>query len=336
MQVLRREMTTQLLTPGSVLDDRYKIIHVAAQGGMGIVYFAEEVVFHRKVAVKVLHPELHNEADDQARFQREGKILATLGHPNVVKFFRFGFILNKLPYLVMEWLDGRSLRMLIDEGELSRVNVLTISIQVCDALSAVHEAGIVHRDLKPGNIMVLNEGGKVKLVDFGLSRVLSQSVINAQGITKTGVLIGSVQYMAPEQAMGEKVDCRADIYSLGCIMYEMLIGERPFHADDPVGLLAKHVNERERNVDEVGTAIPRGFSSVIAKSMAKDPGERYQTAAELRSDLEKVLAGRKRAAAANIGESVSEVAHSTTLEIAAITVVVLLVASITVLSLLKH
>ncbi len=275
------------LAAGSLFDERYQIVGKAGEGGMGTVYEARDSLTNGAVAIKLLNTQLLGDADDQARFKREGKILAELSHPNIVRFHGYGIFLNRIPYLVLEWLDARSLRPFIDEGRMHADLVIRIALQVCEALKVVHEAGIVHRDLKPNNILIVGENLEVKLVDFGLSRVLANSpLLLTRHLTRTGLLIGSVHYMSPEQCMGKKVDGRADIYALGCIMYEMLTGLQPFTADSPMGLLSKHVNETEKTLAKIiSSPLPAGLAETISRAMAKEPDERYQNVDELKADI---------------------------------------------------
>lgn len=281
------------LETGCIFDGRYEILAKAGEGGMGTVYAARNVDTGAQVAIKLLNAELLGDNDDQARFRREGNILAELKHPNIVKFYEYGVFQNVLPYLVLEWLEAKSLRTLINNGPILPNKVIEIGLQVCDALQCVHNAGIVHRDLKPNNILIADSDGSAKLLDFGLSRILNESpLVLTRHLTRTGLLIGSVHYMSPEQCIGKKVDSRADIYALGCVMYEMLTATQPFAADNPIALLSKHVTESEQTLARVTSApLPDGLSECISRAMAKDIQDRYQTADEFAEDLRLIQAG---------------------------------------------
>lgn len=280
------------LEAGLIFDDRYLIIERVGEGGMGTVYKAKEINLERIVALKVLRSELLGDLEDRARFKTEGRILSQLIHDNVVRFYRYGIFDGKVPYIDMELIEGQNLcSFMQSKGRLPAAEAIAIALQVCDALMATSQVGIVHRDLKPTNVILCGESQKqVKLIDFGLSHVLSSSpVAITQHLTKTGLLIGSVNYMSPEQCLGKKVDSRSDIYALGCMLYEMVSGEQPFVADNPIGLLHKHANEEPN--PPVGS-LPNGVVTVIANAMRKQPVDRYQTFEELKHDLTLVRQGK--------------------------------------------
>lgn len=309
------------LHAGTYFQGKYEILEHIGNGGFGAVYKARHLELGLTVAIKVLHPSMLTNDENRTRFQTEGKILSELSHPNVVHFYENGISDQRLPYIVMEFLQGETLSSILSKKEkLSPEEAIKIGIQVCDALSAAHSSGIVHRDLKPNNIVLLTRrDSTVKLVDFGLSRVMeSSNLSNNQHLTKTGFLIGSVRYMSPEHCKGGKADDRSDIYALGCILYECISGELPLSADNPVGMLHKHANEQPPLLSEAspGVHIPAGLDIVIANALVKDPDGRYQTAADMKRDLELVqrskggklraLADRKqykltRPAAINLG-----------------------------------
>ena len=283
----------------SVFDDRYLILEVVGAGGMGRVYKARDIELDRIVAVKVLNTSLVGDLDDRSRFKSEGRILARLNHDNIVKFYTYGIFQDRIPYMVMAYVSGTSLREYFKRSpRLPADLVLKFAVEICDGLKAAHDLGIVHRDIKPANVLLIVDSDgveSVKLVDFGLSRVLSSSPVNiTRHLTQTGMLIGSVHYMSPEQCKGQKADTRSDIYSLGCLIYEMLCGQQPFSAENPLALLSKHVSEAPRSLDEFTKQIslPAGFLSVVAKAMLKNPDERYQTIESLKSDLLLVQSGK--------------------------------------------
>lgn len=282
------------LEPGTIFDDRYEVIELIAEGGMGSVYKARELELRRLVALKLLQPSLLVDSDYYDRFRQEGVVLSRLSHPGVVNFYRFGVFQEKIAYIVMELVDGESLRMELDRnGALASVRLAEIGIQTCAAMEAAHKEGIIHRDLKPDNIILLREadGEFVKVIDFGLARLVAG--IPGQKLTQTGMLIGSVYYMSPEQCTGRTADVRSDVYSLGCVLYEAICGHPPFSAENPIGLMSLHVNETVPSISTVGS-IPdaRSWDSILAKAMAKDPKDRYASMAELSADLNLLRAGK--------------------------------------------
>lgn len=282
---------------GSVFDERYEVIAVIGQGGMGTVYKAKEIGLDREIALKIMHANHLNEVDNRSRFEREGKILSAVKHRHIVTIYRLGLFQDQIPYIAMEYLAGKTLKQVIDdEGKLPWERSLSFAIQLCDALEHVHANGIVHRDIKPGNIMIINEaeGDFVKIVDFGLMKLLSDTWQMSQKLTQTGLLIGTAQYFSPEQSLGQAVDRRSDIYSLACVIYECLSGQPPFDADNPIGLLHKHVNEMPQALSTVlaGQNLPEGLDFVLMKALQKDQELRYQSMKDLKEDLLLVQAGQ--------------------------------------------
>lgn len=277
-----------------IIENRYVIIECLGEGGSGAVYKAREVGLERVVALKMLHSSFVGDSESRFRFLREGKVLSELIHPNLPLFYRFGVWQDMYPYIAMEFLTGTSLRKLVlEQSPLPLQRVLDILIQVCDAMESVHNAGIVHRDLKPDNIMLAggtSEPELVKIIDFGLARVNSQNLTS--DLTHTGVLIGSVHYMSPEQCLGRTADARSDVYAIGCILYETLVGEPPFAAENPVALIHKHVDEPV-SIKRLGAREP-ALVNVILRSMAKKPADRYQSMRELRLDLERLRDHREQ------------------------------------------
>lgn len=215
--------------PGTIIDDRFEITASVGDGGMGSVFRARQIGLNREVALKLLHSSLIGDADSRARFEREGKVLSAMSHPGLPVFYHFGLWNSVFPYIAMEFLEGVSLRSLIDErGKLPWSQVLEIGLQATAGMTASHAHGIIHRDLKPNNIMLVETSTthpQVKIVDFGLAGFCEKQ--HEQKLTNTGLLIGSVHYMSPEQCVGKRADQRSDIYSLGCVLYEALAGSPP-------------------------------------------------------------------------------------------------------------
>lgn len=288
----------------SVIDNRFRIVSVLGQGGMGTVFLAEQTELNRKVALKILEESLAEDEECKSRFLREGKVLASFMHPNIVSFYNFGFI-SELPYLAMEYLEGRSLKNAITEEEgMSWKEATVLILQLCSAMQYAHNAGVVHRDLKPNNIVMLkDQPGRLKLLDFGLASIKDFSD-QKQKLTATGLLIGSVQYMSPEQCLGRKADNRSDIYALACIFYEMLSGHCPFDADSAIGLLHKHISEQaepisdhyrrlREQIGDIGDALPPALELVLQKCLKKEPENRYQSMSELEADLKLILENKQ-------------------------------------------
>lgn len=280
---------------GKLIDDRYEIIRRLGEGGMGTVYLAAESELNRIVAIKMLHHGLLADEEHRARFEREGKILSSLSHPNILKFYRFGLYQNQQPYIVMEYLQGRTLTEFMEADFPGLDQCLRIVFQTIEGLHFAHEHQIVHRDIKPANVFIQDDA-QVKLVDFGLARIVDDS--RRQHLTQTGELIGSVFYMSPEQCVGKAADSRSDIYSCGCLIYEMFAGQPPFTADNPIGLMHLHANASIPSIAESQNAkvldkdVVRGLDCIVSKSMEKNPDERYQDMLALKADLALLQQGR--------------------------------------------
>jgi serine/threonine protein kinase len=266
---------------GMVLSDRYRIIRKVGEGGMGAVYQAEHALIEKRIALKVLFPELTRRADLVARFLQEAKAASRIGHENVIDISDFGQSPEGLVYIAMEYLDGRDLSQLIkSDGPQSWQRARPILMQIAKALRAAHEHGIIHRDMKPENVFLIQREGRpdfVKVLDFGIAK----SVNNDEGgprLTQAGMIFGTPEYMSPEQAQGQAPDHRVDVYALGCVMYHMLTGEVPFWADNFMGILTKHMLEpivppRQRNP---GMAIPADVEAVCLRALEKDRDKRWQ------------------------------------------------------------
>jgi tRNA A-37 threonylcarbamoyl transferase component Bud32 len=261
-----------------LVDGRYQIIEQLGAGGMCNVYRAQHVQLNREVAVKVLQDKLLTSDAALRRFQREAVAVSSLEHPNIVCTLGSG-IWDGRPFLVMELLSGQSLQETIkNSGPMIWERALPIFRRICDGLEYAHSQGIVHRDLKPSNVMVTADGG-VKIVDFGIAKILPESGKEIQKLTQTGDLFGTLPYMSPEQLLGKNVDGRSDLYSFGCLIYEVLEGKPPFTGETPFEVVNKHLKERA----ETPKACTAEVASIIMRLLAKQPGDRLQSAAELRS-----------------------------------------------------
>ena len=275
---------------------RYELGAVLGYGGMSEVYAARDIRLDRDVAVKVLRADLARDPSFVSRFRREAQSAASLSHPNIVSVYDTGedTLGNEngleIPYIVMEHVSGRTLReVLTEEGRLLPRRAMEITAEVAAALEYSHRAGIVHRDIKPGNVM-LTRNGEVKVMDFGIARA---AATGSADMTQTAQVLGTAQYLSPEQARGEHVDARSDIYSTGCLLYELLTGVPPFQGDSPVAVAYQHVREDPLPPSRVDPDLPASVDAVVLKAMAKNPANRYQTAAEMREDLERAAAGRR-------------------------------------------
>lgn len=273
---------------GTVLDGRFHIDDVLGSGGMSVVYLATQIRVNRQVAIKTLKLQLDTKQVYRDRFHREINLLCALNHPHIVTVYDCIFDDEQQPYVVMDYLRGRSLEALIkEEGPLDIDRFARISVQVCSALDYAHKNGVVHRDLKPGNLVLMDdEMDFVKVVDFGLAKLSEES----RKLTQSGELWGSPPYLSPEQCVGKPEDARSDIYSFGCVMYEMLTGKDPFHNGTTIyELIQYHVNTPPPSMRSINPMLnlPDELERVIFKAMAKDPKDRYQTAGELSTALVK-------------------------------------------------
>jgi beta-lactam-binding protein with PASTA domain/tRNA A-37 threonylcarbamoyl transferase component Bud32 len=279
------------MTQPRLLGGRYELDGVVGRGGMAEVYRARDIRLDRIVAVKTLREDLARDQTFQARFRREAQSAASLNHPSIVAVYDTGEDISgptHVPYIVMEYVDGRTLRELLrDDRRLLPERALEITDGVLRALDYSHRNGIVHRDIKPGNVM-LTRNAEVKVMDFGIARAVSDSQAT---MTQTAQVIGTAQYLSPEQARGERVDARSDLYSTGCLLYELLTGRPPFTGDSPVAIAYQHVRENPVPPSQIDPEIPPWADSIVLKAMAKDPAERYQSAAEMRTDIQRALSG---------------------------------------------
>jgi eukaryotic-like serine/threonine-protein kinase len=274
-----------MATTPQVLLDRYEVGRLLGAGGMAEVYEGRDRLLARRVAIKVLQSQYARDQGFLLRFKREAQAAASLSHPNVVAVYDTGSE-DGTHFIVMEFVDGRTLKDVIrQEGPLYPDRVAEICADVCSALVAAHARGLIHRDIKPGNVM-LTPDGKVKVMDFGIARATT-----SETITQTAAVIGTAQYISPEQAQGQAVDFRSDLYSLGCCLYEMLTGTVPFTGASPVAIAYRHVREDPTPPRMLNPDVPAPLEAICLKAMAKLPDNRYQTAAEFRDDLERFRNG---------------------------------------------
>lgn len=270
------------LTTGSTFAGRYQIIEELAKGGMGRVYKVYDKKINEKVALKLINPESESDQESIKRFKNELKLARKISHRNVCRMYYLGEE-GGSNYITMEFVPGEDLKSsLIRMGPLSAAKAIFIAKQVCEGMAEAHGLGIVHRDLKPQNIMV-DRKGNARIMDFGIARSL-----RAEGITETGVVIGTAEYMSPEQVEGKEVDQRSDIYSLGIIMYEMVTGKVPFEGNAALTIALKHTTEKPKDPREINDHVPKDLSYVILKCMHKNKERRYQRVEELLSDLDKI------------------------------------------------
>jgi serine/threonine-protein kinase len=279
------------MTQPRLLGGRYELDGVVGRGGMAEVYRARDIRLDRIVAIKTLRADLARDQIFQARFRREAQSAASLNHPSIVAVYDTGEDMATgvpVPYIVMEYVDGRTVRDLLQEGHrLLPERSLEIIDGVLRALEYSHQAGIVHRDIKPGNVMV-TRNGDIKVMDFGIARAMSDAQAT---MTQTAQVIGTAQYLSPEQARGDRVDARSDLYSAGCLLYELLTGRPPFTGDSPVAIAYQHVRENPVPPSRVDPDVPPWADAIVLKAMAKPPADRYQSAAEMRADLQRAASG---------------------------------------------
>lgn len=276
--------TTPLGGPSRVLGGRYVLQGLIGQGGMADVELAYDQMLDRQVAVKLLHQRYASDPAFLARFRREAQAAASLNHPNVVAVYDTGEE-DARPYIVMEYVSGHSLRDVLRSQGVLPQRAAEITVDAALGLHYAHERGLVHRDIKPGNILISDEGA-VKVADFGIARA-----VNAETVTQTAAVFGTAAYVSPEQAQGSVVDRRSDVYSLGCVLYELLTGQQPFGGESAVAVAYKHVSEYPTPPTQLNREIPATVEAVVMKALEKDADARYQSARDFGADLQRSLAG---------------------------------------------
>ena len=271
-----------------MLDNRYDVGRTLGSGGMGEVYLARDRVLGRDVALKVLRTQYAGDSEFAERFKREARSAASLSHPNIVQVYDRGETEDGSSYIAMEYVPGGTLKeKIVGEGPLGTREAAALGAQVAAALGAAHERGMVHRDIKPQNVL-LTARDEAKVADFGIARAGSSVTIS-----RTGSVLGTAGYMSPEQALGKSATPKSDLYSLGVVLYEVLTGELPYTADNPIAVSMKHVNQPVRSPREIDPTIPEGMDALVTRLMDKDPEDRYDSADELADDLWRVSRGRE-------------------------------------------
>src|SRR5918997_3410810 len=268
----------------TMVDGRYRIVGRLGSGGMADVYCAEDTQLGRRIALKLLHRRFAEDAEFVERFRREASSAAGLNHPHVVQVFDRGQW-DGTYYIAMELLEGRNLKQVVhDHGALEPALAVDLVLQILKAERFAHRRGVVHRDIKPHNVIVDDEG-RAKVTDFGIARAGSSDM------TETGSIMGTAQYLSPEQAQGQPVDARSDLYSIGIVLFELLTGRPPFDAESPVTIALKQVAEAPVRPRDLNPAVPPGLDAVAMRALRKEPAERFQSADEMIAALESALAG---------------------------------------------
>jgi serine/threonine protein kinase len=274
---------------GTLIDDRYVLGDLLGSGGMARVFLAHDKALDRDVALKILWEQYADNEEFVERFKREARNAAALAHPNIISVYDWGYSEDEMYYMAMEYVSGGTLKeRIIEEGALDPGTAAELGSQVAEALGFAHKCGVIHRDVKPQNIL-LTASGEVKVADFGIARAVG--AMAATAVSRSGVVLGTVAYMSPEQAMGESVGPASDLYSLGVVLYEMLTGNLPHEAESPIALAVKHVSEPVRPPKEVNPEVPEGMNALVSGLLAKKAEDRRQSAAEVAEDLRRVRDG---------------------------------------------
>ncbi|WP_330331427.1 protein kinase [Streptomyces sp. NBC_00536] len=285
---------------GSLAGGRYQLRDLLGEGGMASVYLAYDSALDRQVAIKTLHSELGREQSFRERFRREAQAVAKLSHTNIVSVFDTGegdLDGMLMPYIVMEYVEGQPLGSALQSditqyGAMPAEKALKVTADVLAALETSHEMGLVHRDIKPGNVM-MTKRGVVKVMDFGIARAMQSGVTS---MTQTGMVVGTPQYLSPEQALGRAVDARSDLYSVGIMLFQLLTGRLPFEADSPLAIAYAHVQEEPVMPSSINRAVTPAMDSLVARALKKNPNERFPTAAAMRDEVLRVLSAGQTAA----------------------------------------
>lgn len=277
------QMPTTFMNVAAALEGRYQILKELGRGGMGIVFQAQDKQLNEQVAIKILSPMLSNNSEALERMKREVSSARRITHPNVIRIHDISEVAG-LNFVSMEYFNGISLKEQIKKtGPMSLMQAFNIASQVCDGLEAAHRQGVIHRDLKSQNI-IINSAGQIKIIDFGLAHTA-----HLEGMTATGLIMGTPEYMAPEQVAGKKVDERADLYSLGIILYEIFTGSVPFHGDSAIAVGFKQMKEDPAPPRSLNGQVPEQVEQVILKALSKEPLMRYRSAGELKEELERAV-----------------------------------------------
>ncbi len=285
-----------MTTETRVLSGRYRVDDLIGRGGMASVYRGYDETLGRTVAIKILKSDLAGDAAFRTRFRLEAQAASRMAHPTIVRVFDAGEdaetgrdgVERPVPYIVMELVHGRLLKDVIAEGPVPTDDALRYVDGILEALEYSHRAGVVHRDIKPGNVMI-TDGGRVKVMDFGIARAVSDS---SSTVAETTAIVGTAAYFSPEQAKGESVDARADLYSTGVVLYELLTGRTPFRGDTPVAVAYQHVSEAPVPPSEIDETIPRALDAIVLRALAKDPFQRPQDAASFREAIDETIDGK--------------------------------------------
>ncbi|MDQ1082349.1 MULTISPECIES: Stk1 family PASTA domain-containing Ser/Thr kinase [Microbacterium] len=285
-----------MTTETRVLSGRYRVDDLIGRGGMASVYRGYDETLGRTVAIKILKSDLAGDAAFRTRFRLEAQAASRMAHPTIVRVFDAGEdaevgvdgVEHPVPYIVMELVQGRLLKDVISQGNVPTDDALRYVDGILEALEYSHRAGVVHRDIKPGNVMI-TDSGRVKVMDFGIARAVSDS---SSTVAETTAIVGTAAYFSPEQAKGESVDARADLYSTGVVLYELLTGRPPFRGDTPVAVAYQHVSEAPLPPSEIDDSIPRALDAVVLRALAKDPFQRPQDAASFREALDETIDGK--------------------------------------------
>ena len=285
-----------------ILGNRYEVGRLLGYGGMAEVHLARDTRLDRDIAIKILRSDLARDHTFQVRFRREAQSAASLNHPAIVSVYDTGSDPTTdppTPYIVMEYVEGQTLRDLLRQEEvLEPPQAMRIVAEMCGALDFSHRNGIVHRDVKPGNVMI-TPAGRVKVMDFGIARAVADT---AATMTATAAVVGTAQYLSPEQARGESVDARSDVYAVGCVLYELLTGGPPFTGDSPVAVAYQHVREVPKVPSLIHPSVPPELDAITMKALSKNPANRYQSAAEMQDDLDRAIMGERVHAAPVLSE----------------------------------